>query len=381
MNKLAKGAREMLSGNAKDVYMRSRAHVVAARYGNPGLSLKVIAVVGTNGKQTTASYLNELLQEAGHTTRLLLAEDDEPLGPVQVQSFLREAKKANARYAIVTLNSADIRCHSIDAAGLELVVATNISQTATETVEDQVEAIGQLLEEKPRYIILNHDDDYYAALADFEATAQKMTYGQHEQAEARMTEWHLYRKGSELRLVIDHQTTLELATHLIGTANLYNLAAATASVYIMGENIESIDEGAARLESIPFNYQYLKTEAPYDVVVDYAPNEVALTRLVASAKQLTKRRLIAVVQADTTSDECIELLSKDTARLIVIDINDFKRDKGTIERIVSPDAAIKLALRGARQDDIVILAGPLFTRHNDDGTPYAQAALTNFMQD
>lgn len=50
------------TSSLEEVYRKGRANLVAARYGFPARDLKVIAVTGTNGKTTTAGYINEILK-------------------------------------------------------------------------------------------------------------------------------------------------------------------------------------------------------------------------------------------------------------------------------------------------------------------------------
>ncbi|MEP6710652.1 MAG: Mur ligase family protein [Candidatus Saccharibacteria bacterium] len=366
--------KQKLTRGLDDRYRREYAKLLAKRYGTASSEVKVIVVTGTNGKATTAKYLQELLFENEQTVALLMPDVNESLGVKRIQQFLKKAKKDNLRYAIIVLPVSDIRHHSLVGIALETVIVTNASA-------DDKDLIHQLLDEKPRFIVLNHDDERYEDLASAEATSQMISFGTADEAESKIERINLYRKGSELHLVIDHQTKLKLATYLVGTANVYNLAAAVTALYVLGENLHSVDEGAARLEPQPTNYQYLEAHAPYSVVLDYSPNEAALTSVVTTAKKLAKRRLIVVVEADLTSDEQVETLAGVVDRLVVVDVNDYKPSRGTIERVVSPDAAIKLALRAARQDDSVLLAGPIFARPEQDGSTYADITIEHTLQD
>ena len=69
---LARGVRKLLPKGAvsgiEEVYRRGRVGIVAARYGFPAKGLKVVAVTGTNGKTTTASFINEILKASGAKT-------------------------------------------------------------------------------------------------------------------------------------------------------------------------------------------------------------------------------------------------------------------------------------------------------------------------
>ena len=73
-NELVKIARKTLPQGAlektENAYRVARTKMISLRYGNPARGLRIIAVTGTNGKTTTACYINEILKEAGFKTAL-----------------------------------------------------------------------------------------------------------------------------------------------------------------------------------------------------------------------------------------------------------------------------------------------------------------------
>jgi folylpolyglutamate synthase/dihydropteroate synthase len=73
--------------NIEEVYRRTRVKTVSARYGNPARDLRVIAVTGTNGKTTTANYINEILKEAGLTTAMFTTAVIEVAGERQLNDL------------------------------------------------------------------------------------------------------------------------------------------------------------------------------------------------------------------------------------------------------------------------------------------------------
>lgn len=359
-----------LKGGVGAAFRRNYAALITKRYGNVSSQLKVVAIVGAHGKTTTANYLQELLAENQQSTGLLDSSPHTPLSVRRTQLFLRKARKEGVNVAIVVLGVQDIRHHVLGSVPLEAVVVTDSN---TEILP----SIKSLLETRPKYIVLNRDDEHYDVLSEQEATAQTISFGKHQEADARIAKTKLFRRGSELQLIVDHQTKLNLATYLIGESNLYNLAAAVTTLYVMGENIHTVDEGAARLEELPANYEYLHIPRPYSLVLDRAPDKRALDLVVETAKSLTQRRLIVATELDIVSEELIESIAGIADRLIVIDINDYVPNRGTIERVVSPDAAVKLALRTARQGDTVLFAGPVFAQRHEDGRSFVDVTIGN----
>lgn len=51
-----------------------------ARYGFPAREMRVIAVTGTNGKTTTANYINEVLKNLGYKTAIFTTTNIEIAG-------------------------------------------------------------------------------------------------------------------------------------------------------------------------------------------------------------------------------------------------------------------------------------------------------------
>ena len=124
-----------------------------------------------------------------------------------------------------------------------------------------------------------------------------MTYGTHKESEAHITKTKLYKKGSEATVVLDHQTTLELATYLPGEFNLANLTAAATVCYLLGVKTDDIVSGVANLEEIPGRFERVVEGLPYEVVVDYAHTTEALEKLLQTVKTNTKNRVILVFGA------------------------------------------------------------------------------------
>ncbi|MFZ2835721.1 MAG: UDP-N-acetylmuramoyl-L-alanyl-D-glutamate--2,6-diaminopimelate ligase [Candidatus Saccharimonadales bacterium] len=321
--KLVEGVRKVLPAgalkNVEELYRRGRVQLVSARYGHPAKSLRVIAVTGTNGKTTTVNYINEILKEAGLKTAMFSTALIEVAGQTQLndlnatvgttarmQQFFAEAKKAKVDYVVLEITSHALQQHKLDTVPIEVAVMTNLTQDHLDyhkTMENYAEAKGKLFANEPKFIVLNRDDDWFDFFNTFPAGAQKITYGAHDEAEAKIEHVKLYKKGSEARIVIDHQTTLELATALPGRFNVYNMTAAAATAYLLGVKLQDIIEGVANLEGVPGRFERVVEGLGYDVIVDYAHTPDALEKLLEAAKSVTKSRVIIVFGATGDRDK------------------------------------------------------------------------------
>jgi UDP-N-acetylmuramoyl-L-alanyl-D-glutamate--2,6-diaminopimelate ligase len=397
--KLVKGVRNILPASAvhkvEEAYRRGRIKLISARYGNPAKGLKVIAVTGTNGKTTTVCYINEILKESGLKTAMFSTAVIEVAGKRQIndlnatvadtarmQQFFRDAKKSEVDYVILEITSHALHQHKLDGVPIEAAVMTNLTQDHLDyhkTMQAYAEAKGKLFARDPKFIVLNRDDKWFDFFDQFQASALKMTYGEHEEAEAKIDYVKLYKKGSEATLLIDHQTKLHLATALPGKYNVYNMSAAASVAYLLGIKLADIVEGIANLEGVPGRFERVAEGLAYDVIVDYAHTPDALEKLLEAAKSVTKNRVILVFGATGDRDKgkrplMGEIAARLADRIILTDEESYNEDpkqirdqvrdgierangNGKLTEISDRREAIEKALSIAKKDDTILITG------------------------
>lgn len=357
--KLARWVRKLLPGvlvrGVEGMYRRGRVRLLSLRYGFPAMGLRVIAITGTNGKTTTACFVNEILKEAGMKTAMFSTALIEVNGEVtlndlnatvasteRMQQFFRDAKRAHVDYVVLEVTSHSLDQHKLLGVPIEVAVMTNLTQDHLDyhkTMERYAKAKGRLFARKPSYIVLNRDDEWFDFFDKYQASHQKITYGTHEEAEAQIHKVTLYRKGSEADVVIDHQTELELATALPGKYNVYNMVAAASVAYVLGVKLDDIMEGVANLEGVPGRYERAIEGLPYDVIVDYAHTPDALEKVLEAAKSVSKKRVILVFGATGDRDQAKrpimgEIAAKYADRIILTDDESYNEDPQAIRDMV-----------------------------------------------
>lgn len=398
-DKLVRGVRKSLPSGAtrllEEGYRKARVQAVSARYGYPARDLKVIAVTGTNGKTTTANYLNEILKSSGMMTAMFTTAIIEIAGErrindlnatvaltSQMQRFFRDAKKANVDYVVLEITSHAIDQHKLDTVPIECAIMTNLTQDHLDyhkTMDAYAAAKAKLFSKNPRFIVLNADDEWYDYFNQYEAGEHKISYGTEDTADCRIRQVKLYKRGSEMQLLIDKHTKLELATALPGKYNVYNATAAAMAAYLMYIKLEAIQDGIANLEAIPGRFEYVDIDKPYEVVVDYAHTPDALEKLLEAARGMAKNRVILVFGACGDRDKSKrplmgEIAARLTDRIILTDEESYNEDPQAIrdmiregivgaggepklEEITDRREAIAKALKVARTGDIVLITG------------------------
>lgn len=397
--RLVKGVRSVLPSQAvhllENVYRKTRIQLVSARYGWPARGLRVIAVTGTNGKTTTANYINEILKQAGYKTAMFTTAVIEVAGESKInnlnatvasvsrmQQFLNEARRSKVDFVILEVTSHSLHQHKLDGVPIEAAVMTNLTQDHLDyhkTMEKYAAAKGLLFARNPRYIVLNRDDDWFDYFDRYLAEEQKITYGKSEDADVRISDIKLYKKGSEAVLAFDHQEKSQLATYLPGEYNVFNMAAAASICYVLGVSMSDIKNGIASLEGIPGRFERATKDEKYEVIVDYAHTPDALEKLLEATRNITKKRIILVFGACGDRDALKRpIMGKIAAKLadeiILTDEESYNEDPDKIRRdiyagieeskatnktteIADRREAIRHALNIAKKDDTILITG------------------------
>lgn len=397
-NNLAKTVRKALpAGTVKlleEKYRRTRGKVISTTYGNPARKLRVIAATGTNGKTTTINFLNEILKEAGYKTAMFSTANIEIAGEKQIndtnsttatvsrlQKFFARAVKADVEFALVEATSHALDQHKFAGVDFEMAIMTNLTQDHLDyhgSMENYAAAKAKLFEMKPRFAVLNSDDEYFEYFDKFEASEQKITYGTSETADARIEKVKLYKKGSEAQITLDTTVKIEAATNLPGKFNVYNMTAAIAAAWLLGVQPEEIQEGVANLEAISGRFERAIEGLPFDVIVDYAHTPDGLEKVIETAKSITKNRVILVFGACGDRDKSKrpimgEIAVKNADRIFLTDEENYTEDAekiraeiksgmgeklpASVQEIADRREAIKAALSAAQKGDIVLITG------------------------
>jgi UDP-N-acetylmuramyl tripeptide synthase len=347
-----------------EVVGKLRARAAAWRYKNPARSLKLIAVAGAYGKTTTIMLLGEMLQEAGYSVMTLTnhgcLHNGQPIArhydtsADALQHCLSVARKKEIDYVIIEVNEALIATHVLPTLLLTMSIVTGDAPSSQ-----------ALLSEPVDYAVVPSGFDVAGLRV---APHQAISFGDSDLAEAQIANITERRMGTEVDMVIDHQTKLSVATYLVGKANALNVAAAVSAAYVLAADTSTFEEGVARLERVAGNYDYIPAaDLPYSVAVDAASSEQSLGLVLASAAKLKKRRLLVVVDS-SVSTEHYPMIKQLADRVITVGES---AELPGVEQVADMKSALDLAKRGAKKDDLLLLLGREFAALQPDGTTLA----------
>ncbi|HSX28020.1 MAG TPA: UDP-N-acetylmuramoyl-L-alanyl-D-glutamate--2,6-diaminopimelate ligase [Candidatus Saccharimonadales bacterium] len=380
---------------AANWYHLGEAIAANVRYGFPARGKHVIMITGTNGKTTTAAFLIKILQAGGHivgaSTTAFYQIGDETIPNAEnmttnnvfkVQELLHRMKKAGCDYIVMETTSHALVQHRVWGIPCEVAVMTNLTQDHLDyhgTMENYAAAKAKLFAREPRFIVLNHDDEWFDYYNEYPAKELKMNYGTDPDAECRITNVRLRREGSDVQLQIDKTVELDFSTNLAGKFNVYNATAAAATAYLLHVDLHHISQGVRALTSVPGRLERIDEGQNFEVVVDYAHTEDALKNLLETLRGLTKNRLILVFGATGDRDKTKRPIMGEVAvayadRIVLTDDEPYTENPDVIrddvrrgieragggaktDEIGDRKAAIEKAIGIARKGDIIAITG------------------------
>jgi UDP-N-acetylmuramoyl-L-alanyl-D-glutamate--2,6-diaminopimelate ligase len=345
-----------------------------AFFGDPTLELEVAGVTGTSGKTTTAFLLYAILAAAGRRPGLVGTVETRIGGErrklprttpeaIDLQGLFREMLDAGDRSVAIEASSHASVQGRLEGTRFRALVFTNLSQDHLDFHADMDEYFRakRRLFRQGIPAAVNVGDPYGRRLADELPDAVRFSLDD--------------VNGLELGPQGAHFTVggLELETRLRGRFNVENVLGAVAAARLLGIGDDAIKHGVESLRGVPGRFEAVDEGQRFAVIVDYAHKPDALEKVLRSARELTSGKLIVVFGCGGDRDRGKRPLMGRAAtaladRVIVTSDNPRSEDpqaiiaailEGAPDAEVEPDraAAIELALAGADEADVVVIAG------------------------
>ncbi|MFO7675889.1 MAG: UDP-N-acetylmuramoyl-L-alanyl-D-glutamate--2,6-diaminopimelate ligase [bacterium] len=359
----------------------------------PARRLELVGITGTNGKTTTAYLLRAVCRHRGFEPGLVGTVEHSDgrvtsrAGQTTPESldFVELLARMVANRVPVCVAEVSSHALALDRAhGLDFRVGvfTNLTQDHLDfhrTLDEYRDAKMRLFAGlgPDASAVTNLDDPVGAAVAGL-TRARVLTYGtgadgSRPDIAGRVTGVAADALDVE---VIHAGRTLAARLKLAGRHNLWNLLAAFGAGLALGWEPGEILRGAETLASVPGRLERVANSRGFDVFVDYAHTPDALERVLATVREFTAGRVIAVFGCGGDRDRGKRpLMGRAAARgadlAVVTSDNPRSEEPEAIiaeivagmdvagARLVLPDRekAIRRALAAARPGDSVVIAG------------------------
>lgn len=365
-------------------------------YGEPAAALTTIGVTGTQGKTTVTRLLDGGLLASGVRSAVVGTVGTRIAGE-EVKTALTTPEApdlhglfARMRELDVTACAMEVSSHAlvmgrVDGVRFDVAVFTNLGRDHLDfhvDVEDYFSAKALLFTpEHARRGLVCIDDDHGRRLAR-EAPIPVRTYGVGPDAAAAdwtVSDVVLGADGSRFTVHGPDGVTVAGVVPLPGEFNVANALAAIASAAEAGLDAQAVADGIARSGGVPGRLERIDTDRDLTVVVDYAHKPDAVDAVLRTLRPVTRRRLVVVIGAGGDRDKgkrpVMGAIAAELADVVIVtDDNPRSEDPAAVRsevlagaREVGSDAeiveigdrraAIEAALAGARDGDVVLIAG------------------------
>jgi UDP-N-acetylmuramoyl-L-alanyl-D-glutamate--2,6-diaminopimelate ligase len=356
-----------------------------------------VGVTGTNGKTSTtrfvAAALGSLAKPVASITTVGSFLDDEsvasPRNYAGMLGTLRGALGRGGKYAALEVTSEILALGFAKGWPFRVGVFTNLTHDhldAHGSPEHYFASKAQLFHSLPPdggCAVLNGCDEVAELLCDVTPKGvRRLAYGVPSRGAARMnldataTEVSVGVDGTRCRVALGPALgggEIELATRAVGHIFLENALAAFVTALALGAPRTEAAIAIAAAAPPPGRFEVVARRP--DVVVDYAHTPDALARTIDTARALTRGKVIVVFGAGGKRDRAkrptMGAACAGADRVILTSDNPRSEDPAVIARAIGEAVprhvhlsveldrarAIRQAVRDARVEDIVVIAG------------------------
>jgi UDP-N-acetylmuramoyl-L-alanyl-D-glutamate--2,6-diaminopimelate ligase len=276
-------------------------------YGDPSVKLKAVGVTGTNGKTTVAWVLRQALESLGMKTAYMgtlgafIGDERIDTGlttpfPPEIQDFLRRCVSEGDAAVVMEVSSHALAQRRVDGVEFDVAVFTNLSQDHLDfhdDFEDYFDAKERLFTALPSTkrltSVINADDAYGRLL--IERVDGAITFGSDGSVKLVDEKPRLDRLSVKLRFAgQEHAIEAPLGARF----NVSNSLAVFSTLLALGFSANDAARGLSHAKGAPGRFEAVPTSHDFVVIVDYAHTPDALEKVLQSARELTKGKLICV---------------------------------------------------------------------------------------
>jgi UDP-N-acetylmuramoyl-L-alanyl-D-glutamate--2,6-diaminopimelate ligase len=347
-------------------------------FSKPDERLNLTGVTGTNGKTTTTSLIDSILQAAGKTTALIGTIEYHLAGKVlpavnttpeslDLFRMFDDLSKLGGTHATLEASSHALDLGRIYAMQFHTAGFTNLTRDHLDyhhTMQAYFDAKQLLFTPRsgppPRFAVLNADDEWCRKV---KLASETQVY------------WFAMKPGTPtvskdgtwLRPV-DIQSSFEgltfsvesngaripIESPLVGHVNVQNILLAVAAGLSYELKTEDIQKGIKQLQRVPGRFERVQEGQPFMVVVDYAHTDDALRNVIQVARGMKPKRVITLFGCGGDRDRA----KRPLMGMAAAELSDYVVLTSDNPRSEDPLAIMNDAMVGLRRFDTPSLADP-----------------------
>lgn len=363
--------------------------ICANFFGNPADKLKLIGLTGTNGKTTTTFIIKQILENVGKkvgligTVQNMICDEAYPAkyttpDPYELQKLFSMMVKAGCEYCVMEVSSQALAQGRVNGLRFAVGAFTNLTQDHLDyhkTWENYFNA-KRMLFENCDIAVTNIDDKYGLEIVKDLNFSRLVTYAVNSN-NADYVAKNVTFKPNGVEYEIVGETIGRCACPIPGRFSVYNSLCAATCAFALGISFKDVLCAIGKSQGVKGRIEVVPTNRDFTVIIDYAHSPDGLENIITSLKEIAKGRVVTLFgcggDRDKTkrpkmgkiaaelSDFCV--VTSDNPRsenpsAIISDILEGMKGITTPYEVVeNRKEAIAYAIKNARKNDIILLAG------------------------
>ena len=360
-------------------------------YNNPSKEFKLIGITGTKGKTTTSFMVKKILEESGKKVGLVgtvacyignkKLMDSERTTPesIELQSIFRKMADEDCEYVVIEVSSQSLKLCRVDGCDFDIALFTNLSEDHISPYEhssmkDYFECKCKLFDMTSKGIV-NIDDKKGEKLVKLKSNCEFISYSIDSDSDNKATNINITNELTTFNANIYGKKEL-IQISIPGEYTVYNALGAMSICEELGIESKYILSGLKKVR-VPGRSELIDNDRGLTIMIDYAHSENSLKNILQAVKCYTKGRVICLFgcggDRDSRKRPKMAKVSGELADYTIITSDNPRTEdpktileevesgiKGLTDKyivIVDRAKAIEYAVKMAKLDDIVVLAG------------------------
>ena len=356
-------------------------------YNHPSRDFKLVGITGTKGKTTTSFMIKSILEKDGKKVGLIgtianMIGNEEVEASrttpesVDLQRLFRQMADANCDVVVMEVSSHALALDRVYGCAFDMAVFTNLSEDHMDFHKtfDNYLAAKAILFTMAKEGFVNVDDMYSKKLMDI-ATCPITTFGIDNNPFVSARDIIITNSYSDFKISMN-RTLQRIKVGIPGRFTVYNALAAICVTAKLGASVQAMCEGLEEVK-VPGRSEIVPSLKDFVVMVDYAHTPASLEGILRAVKTYTRGKVICVFGCGGDRDQIkrpmmgeisgkladFTVITSDNPRtedpaFIISQIEEgIKKTKGEYKIFQNRKKAIEFAIRRARKNDIVVIAG------------------------
>ncbi len=381
------GGKYVVVKDARKAY----AQICENRFLRPLEGMKFVAVVGTNGKTSTAHYIDSILSFAGIKTGLIGTEGHYILGekvgqslttpdPYELNELFFKMRTRGVEVVVAEVSAHAIYLEKLGDIKADVAILTNVSQDHLDYFKDfanyQSVKMSYFENGNVKRAIINVDDESGRILLkrlEGREDVKTTSYGLYNPADCFAV--NVIEDIDGVKFVANLEDEIvDVKSSLYGEFNVYNLLGAMSVASCLGIDSQTLTHAVRKIKAVKGRFSVLHTDKG-TIIVDYAHTPDGLKNLLSTARTLTKSRLITLFgcggERDRQKRAAMGKIASEYSDFIVLTSDNPRSEDATdiirqiewgvtikdVKCIVDRPEAVKFALSEMEEGDTLVLAG------------------------